>query len=98
MSCSVNPSRNGPHFLMNSQMDGLFDSIQFPFNFIEDAAKDELHNTAHDLGLGILAMKPFSGGMIDNADIAFKFLRQYPDVIPIPGFDSVDGVDEVISF
>jgi predicted aldo/keto reductase-like oxidoreductase len=76
---------------------GLFSSIQFPFNFIEDAAKDELHIAAREMGLGILAMKPFAGGMIDNADIAFKFLRQYPDVIPIPGYDSVDSVDEVVS-
>jgi len=77
---------------------GLFSSIQFPFNFIEDAAKDELHTTARELDMGILAMKPFAGGMIDNADIAFKFLRQYPGVIPIPGYDSVDSVDEVVSF
>jgi predicted aldo/keto reductase-like oxidoreductase len=76
----------------------LFNSIQFPFNFIEDAAKDELHTTAKERGLGILAMKPFAGGMIDNADVAFKFLRQHPDVIPIPGFDSVVGVDEIASF
>ena len=48
-------------------------------------------------GMGILAMKPFAGGMIDNADIAFKFLRQYPDVIPIPGFDSEKAVEEVVS-
>ena len=59
---------------------GLFSSIQFPFNFIEDAARDELHTTVRELDMGILAMKPFAGGMIDNADIAFKFLRQYPDV------------------
>jgi len=76
---------------------GLFSSIQFPFNFIEDAAKDELHTAAREMDMGILAMKPFAGGMIDNADIAFKFLRQYPDVIPIPGYDSVDAVDEVVS-
>jgi len=77
---------------------GLFSSIQFPFNFIENAPKDELHTTARELGMGILAMKPFAGGVIDNADVTFKFLRQYPDVIPIPGFDSVDRVDEVVSF
>ena len=77
---------------------GMFGSIQVPFNFIEDAAKEELHSTARELDMGILAMKPFAGGMIDNADIAFKFLRQYPDVIPIPGYDSVDSVDEIVSF
>jgi uncharacterized protein len=77
---------------------GMFSSIQFPFNFIEDAAKDQLHIIAREQDMGILAMKPFAGGMIDNADIAFKFLRQYPDVIPIPGYDSVDSVEELVSF
>jgi len=76
----------------------LFSSIQFPFNFIETAAKDELHATARERNLGILAMKPFAGGVIDNAEIAFKFLRQHPQVIPIPGFDSVEAVDQVASF
>lgn len=76
----------------------LFSSIQFPFNFIEIAAKDELFKIAKEKNIGILAMKPFAGGMIDNADIAFKFLRQHPDVIPIPGFDSVQAVDQVVSF
>lgn len=77
---------------------GLFSSIQFPFNFIENAATDELHTVASQLNMGILAMKPFAGGMIDNAEIAFKFLRQYPHVTPIPGFDTVDSVDEIVSF
>ncbi len=76
----------------------LFSSIQFPFNFIETAAKDELFAAARERNMGILAMKPFAGGVIDNAVIAFKFLRQYPQAIPIPGFDSVEAVDQVASF
>jgi len=77
---------------------GLFSSVQFPFNFIEDAARNELFPAAVKLGMGILAMKPFAGGMINNAEIAFKFLRQFPGVLPIPGFDSEQAVDEVVSF
>jgi uncharacterized protein len=77
---------------------GLFETIQFPFNFIEVAAKNELHVAARERGMGILVMKPFAGGVIDNAELAFKFLRQYPDVVPIPGFDSLESVDQVISF
>lgn len=77
---------------------GLFSTIQVPFNFIEDAAQDELHPAARQQGLGILAMKPFAGGMINNAVVAFKFLRQHPDVVSIPGFDSIDAVEEVVSF
>lgn len=76
----------------------LFSSIQFPFNFIEDAARNELLAEAGKRDMGILAMKPFAGGMIDNAEVAFKFLRQFPEVLPIPGFDSENSVDEVVAF
>ncbi|MCX7781303.1 MAG: aldo/keto reductase [Negativicutes bacterium] len=77
---------------------GLFSTIQFPFNFIETAAKDELFAAARKAGMGIIAMKPFAGGMISNAKVAFAFLRQFPGIIPIPGFDSVAGVDEITGF
>jgi len=77
---------------------GLFSTIQFPFNFIEDAPIKELHPCAREAGMGILAMKPFCGGVVDNAQVAFKFLRQFSDVIPLPGFDEVSQVDEVVGF
>ena len=73
----------------------LFSVIQFPFNFTEMAAADELHPLARERGLGLLAMKPFGGGLLDNAGLAFKFLRQFPDVVPLPGCDTVASVDEV---
>lgn len=77
---------------------GLFSTVQFPFNFIEEDAAGDLHPEARRIGLGILVMKPFAGGVIDNANVAFKYLRQFPDAIPLPGFDSVAAVDEVVSF
>ena len=77
---------------------GLFSVIQFPFSFIEDAAAQELHPLARERRMGILAMKPFCGGLVDNARVAFKFLRQFPEVIALPGWDSVARVDEVVDF
>lgn len=77
---------------------GLFSTIQFPFNFIEDAAKDELFPAAGEHGMGIIAMKPFAGGMIDNAGIAIKYLRQYPEAVPIPGYDSVASVEQLAAY
>ena len=76
---------------------GLFASVQFPFNFIEPEAKDELHKYCREKAVGSIVMKPFAGGVIDNALIAFKYLRQFPDIIPIPGFDSVKSVQEIVS-
>jgi len=76
---------------------GLFDTIQFPFNLIEEAAKDELIGASREMGMGFICMKPFGGGVIDNAEVAFKYLRNHSDVIPIPGFESTEQVDEIVS-
>lgn len=76
---------------------GLFHSIQFPFNFIEPDARKELHPYCQNHGIASIAMKPFGGGVIDNASVVFRYLRQFPDVLPIPGFDSVQAVDEIVS-
>jgi predicted aldo/keto reductase-like oxidoreductase len=77
---------------------GFFSTIQLPFNFIEDAAQEELLPVARELGMGIIAMKPFAGGVIDDVEIAIKYLRQHPGVVPIPGCDSVSSVDQVASY
>jgi predicted aldo/keto reductase-like oxidoreductase len=77
---------------------GLFDTIQFPFNFIENGASHELLPAAGQLNIGFIGMKPFAGGAISNADAAFKFLRQHPGLLPIPGFESNAQIDEVLSF
>jgi len=77
---------------------GLFDTIMFPFNLIEEGAKDELIGTTQEMGMGFIGMKPFGGGVIDNAMVAFKFLRDHASIIPIPGFESADQVDEIVSF
>ncbi len=74
---------------------GLFSTVQFPFNFIESKPVEELHPVAREKAMGILAMKPFGGGVLDDARLCFKFLRRFPDVIPLPGFDAVEQVDQV---
>lgn len=77
---------------------GLFDTIQFPFNFIEEGARHELLPTARKLGMGFLVMKPLAGGAINHPGVAFKFLRQQQGILPIPGFESTVQIDQVLSF
>jgi predicted aldo/keto reductase-like oxidoreductase len=74
---------------------GLFSTIQFPFNFVETEAAQDLHPLARQQDLGILAMKPFCGGLVADARVAFAYLRQFPDIMPLAGCDSVDRVDQV---
>jgi predicted aldo/keto reductase-like oxidoreductase len=41
-------------------------------------------------------MKPLAGGMITNAQIAFKYLLQFPDIIPITGIEKVREIEEIV--
>jgi predicted aldo/keto reductase-like oxidoreductase len=75
---------------------GLFDTVQFPFNFVEEEAAASLHPLARERQMGVLAMKPFCGGLVDNARAAFGYLRRFPGVVPLAGWDSVARVDEVV--
>jgi predicted aldo/keto reductase-like oxidoreductase len=76
---------------------GLFATIQIPFNFIENDPADELFPVAQEMDMGIIAMKPLGGGLLGRADLCFKFLQQYPFVLPDPGIKSADEANEIIA-
>jgi predicted aldo/keto reductase-like oxidoreductase len=73
-----------------------FETIMFPFNFVTSEAADELLPLAREHDVGFIAMKPLAGGMLQNTTIAFKYLLQFPDVVPIPGIERVHEIDEII--
>jgi hypothetical protein len=75
---------------------GLFSTVQFPFNFIERDPADELFKVAAEMNMGIIAMKPLGGGWLERADLCFRFLQQYPNVVPIPGIEAKSQVDEIV--
>ncbi len=75
---------------------GLFSTVQIPFNFIENDPADELFEVAEKLDMGIIAMKPLGGGLLERADLCFKFLQQYEKVLPIPGISTPQQLDEIV--
>jgi len=74
----------------------LFETIMFPFNFVNCEAADELLPLAREHDVGFIAMKPLAAGMIQNITIAFKYLFQFPDVLSIPGIQKIQEIDEII--
>jgi uncharacterized protein len=76
---------------------GLFSTIQFPHNIVETEAAADLFPEAKAAGLGILVMKPFAGGMLDDGGLALRFLRRDPDLLVLPGCDTTDQVDQAVA-
>lgn len=75
---------------------GLFSTIQFPYNIVETEAARDLFPEARAAGMGILVMKPFAGGMLDDGDLALRFLRREPDLLVLPGCDTVAQVNQAV--
>jgi hypothetical protein len=76
---------------------GLFQTLQFPFNFIENDPARELFPLAVQNQVGIIGMKPLGGGLLERADLCFKFLQQHPAVVPIPGMRAAKEADEIVA-
>jgi predicted aldo/keto reductase-like oxidoreductase len=74
-----------------------FETVQFPFNLVTSEPANQLIPKARELGLGFIVMKPLCGGQYDNARLAMKFLNGYPDLVPIPGIERVEEIEEIVS-
>jgi predicted aldo/keto reductase-like oxidoreductase len=76
---------------------GYFETIMFPFNFIAHEAADELIPLALEREVGFIVMKPLAGGALHDATLAFKYLRQFPQILPIPGIERVAEMEEIVA-
>lgn len=74
--------------------DGLFETIMVCFSFLEPAAGEKIIPKALKKDIGVIAMKSFSGGMIDNARLAIKYALSHPGIILIPGVENEALFDE----
>jgi predicted aldo/keto reductase-like oxidoreductase len=77
--------------------DPVFETVQFPFNLVTNEPAGDLIPKAREKGLGFIVMKPLCGGQYDNANFAFKFLNAFPDVVPIPGIERAEEIEEIVA-
>jgi predicted aldo/keto reductase-like oxidoreductase len=75
---------------------GLFETVQFPLNFVSNEAADELVPLAREHDVGFIAMKPFAGGRIKDANLAIKYLLQFEGVVPDPGVQKIKEIEEIV--
>lgn len=81
--------------LVDALNTGEFETVQVPYNFIETEPDDELFPLARRLGIGIIAMKPFGGGILENASLSIKYILKQKNVVPIPGIEKIEEMQEI---
>ena len=76
---------------------GEFEAVQLCFNFIENDVIDEIFPLAKKYDVGVIGMKPMGGGTFTDASLALKYVLSYDIVIPDPGMESIEEVDENVA-
>jgi aryl-alcohol dehydrogenase-like predicted oxidoreductase/NAD-dependent dihydropyrimidine dehydrogenase PreA subunit len=78
---------------------GLYETLQFPFSYLAGAQEAELVELCQRQGVGFIAMKGLSGGLITNAAAACAWVMQAsPIVVPIWGIQREGELDEFLSY
>ena len=76
---------------------GLYETLQFPFSYLASERDIALVEACHKAGMGFIAMKGLSGGLLTNARACMAFMSQYP-VLPIWGVQRDSELDAWLSF
>lgn len=77
---------------------GLYETLQFPFCYLASEQDLDLAQACKEAGMGFLAMKALSGGLITNSKAAYAFEAQFDQVLPIWGIQRETELEEFISY
>ncbi len=74
-----------------------FSFLQFPLNYVgPEAVSRGLLKETRKRNMGFLVMKPFGGGRLGNARFCLGYLLRIPDIVLLPGFETVEEVREAV--
>ncbi len=72
-----------------------FETVQVPFNIIENEAAKELFPLCKEKNIGVIVMKPVAGGALkDHVVASLKYILNHPVSVVIPGMDYLSQVDQ----
>jgi len=71
-----------------------FDVVMACYSFLEPDAAKKIFPLARAKDVGVLTMKPFSGGVIEEAGPALRFVLSAPGIVPIPGSETPERARE----
>lgn len=77
---------------------GLYETLQFPFCYLAAQKDMDLVEKCKRAGMGFIAMKALSGGLITNSAAAYAFLARFDNVLPIWGVQREAELDEFLSY
>lgn len=75
---------------------GLYETLQFPFSVLSGERDIEVVKECKKNGVGFVAMKAMSGGLLRNGRTTFSYIRQFENVVPIYGIQRMSELSEFL--
>jgi aryl-alcohol dehydrogenase-like predicted oxidoreductase len=85
------------HLAKEAVESGHYDTLQFPLSVLSSDADLGLSDLCKEHDVGLIAMKAMSGGLVRSGTIAFAFLNQYDNILPIWGVQRMSELEEFLS-
>ncbi|MBE7070538.1 MAG: aldo/keto reductase [Ruminococcaceae bacterium] len=76
---------------------GLYETLQFPFSYLASDRDIKLVQDCEKAGMGFIAMKGLSGGLLTDSKACMAFMSGY-NALPIWGIQRESELDEWLSF
>jgi len=76
---------------------GLYETLQFPFSYLASERDIKLVGDCEKAGMGFIAMKGLSGGLLTNSTACMAFMSEYA-ALPIWGVQRESELDEWLGF
>ena len=76
---------------------GLYETLQFPFSYLADERDIALVQACEEAGMGFVAMKGLSGGLLTNPQACMAFMSGY-NALPIWGIQREEELRQWLSF
>lgn len=77
---------------------GLYETLQFPFSYLSSERELALADKCREKNMGFIAMKALAGGIITDSRVAYAFIGQYDNVLPIWGIQRENELDQWLSY
>lgn len=76
----------------------LYEVIQFPFSMISAPPVIDFVKECEQKNVGFIAMQPLNGGVINNIPLAFGYLSEFENVVPVWGIHTQEELQQLLYF
>lgn len=75
---------------------GLYESLQYPFSHLATDREIAMVRECEKNGVGFIAMKALSGGLVTDARLPFMFINDFEGAVPIWGMQRMSELEQIL--